>query len=131
MMKVIYIAGRFRGRDGWEVRCNIHAAESAARRVVALGAMPLTPHSIGGNMAGTASDAFWLRGTLELMKRCDAVLVLPGYEISEGTKGEIAEARLRSIPVFLPDWSTGEPNWSKFEQWLEESKSTPSGSPPT
>lgn len=120
-MKVIYIAGRFRGRDGWEVRCNIHAAESAARRVVALGAMPCTPHSIGGNMAGTASDAFWLRGTLELMRRCDAVLVLPGYETSEGTKAEITEAQAKQIPVFLPTWANKEPNWELFEQWLVES----------
>ena len=58
-------------------------------------------------MDGTESAQFWLAGTLELMRRCDAVLVLPGYSFSEGTKGEIAEADRLGLPVMFPhDFTT-------------------------
>lgn len=64
--------------------------------------MPVTPHSITAKMSGVESDELWVQGTLELMRRCDAVLVLPGYERSEGTKGEIAEAERLKLPIFAP-----------------------------
>jgi hypothetical protein len=89
---VIYIAGPFSGKDGWEIACNVHRAEETAREVARLGAAPLTPHSIGARMAGTESQAFWLAATLELMRRCDAVLFLPDWQGSAGARGEYAEA---------------------------------------
>mgnify|MGYP001163267039 FL=1 len=106
-MKVVYIAGPFRASDAWGVHSNVHRAECAAREVARLGAMPLPPHSIGAHMDGTESAQFWLAGTLELMRRCDAVLVLPGYSFSEGTQGEIAEAERLGLPVMFPhDFAT-------------------------
>ena len=42
-----------------------------------------------------------LAGTLELMRRCDAVVVIPGWEHSTGTKAEIDEAMRLEIPVFI------------------------------
>lgn len=119
-MPVVYVAGRFRGSDSWVVHCNIHAAECGGRGVVDLGAMPLIPHAIGAHMEGTATDAFWLTGTLELMRRCDAVLVLPGWESSEGTKGEIAEAARCGIPVVLPE--NGKPNYEALRKLLSGGK---------
>jgi len=100
--KLVYIAGPYRASDAWEVTENIHRAERAAREVARLGAMPVTPHSITARMSGVESDELWLQGTLELMRRCDAVLVLPSYESSEGTKGEIAEAERLQLPIFRP-----------------------------
>jgi hypothetical protein len=34
------------------------------------------------------------------MRRCDAVLLVPGWKLSEGTLGEIKEAKRLEIPVF-------------------------------
>ena len=42
----------------------------------------------------------WLEGDLEMLRRCDAVLVVPGWEKSSGTRAEIAEANACGIPVF-------------------------------
>lgn len=98
-MKVIYIAGPFRGADGWAVKCNVHQAEEAARMVARLGAMPLCPHSLGASFSGTETDQFWLDGTLELMRRCDAIFMVDGWEASEGAKGEREEARRLGIRV--------------------------------
>lgn len=101
MMKVIYIAGPFRARDAWAVKCNVHRAEQMANEVAAIGAMPLTPHSIGAHFDGTHTPEFWLAGTLELLRRCDAVLVLENFEQSTGTRGEIREADRLGIPIYF------------------------------
>ena len=115
-MMLVYIAGPFSADDGWGVAQNVHRAEAAARAVVRLGAMPVTPHSIGARMAGTETQEFWRAGTLELMRRADAVLVLPRYECSIGTKGEIAEAQRLRMPLFLP--AGDEPNFEALSSWI-------------
>ena len=32
-MRLVYIAGKFRGSNAWEIACNVHEAEAAAIRV--------------------------------------------------------------------------------------------------
>jgi len=118
--KLVYIAGPYRASDAWEVTENIHRAERAAREVARLGAMPVTPHSITARMSGVESDELWLQGTLELMRRCDAVLVLPGYEKSGGTQGEIAEADRLQLPIFMPLELSETVNYYALEEWLAE-----------
>lgn len=115
---VVYIAGRFRAKDGWLINENVFVAEKAGRGVARLGGMPLVPHSIGAHMAGTEDDTFWLTGTLELMRRCDLVLVLPGWEDSQGARGEIAEAERIGLPVIFP--ANGFPGWAELRAWLEK-----------
>jgi len=102
-VKVVYVAGAFRGQTAWDIQRNVRAAEAAGLEVAELGAMPLIPHKNTENFHGLLTDRFWLEGTLELMRRCDAVYVfsLRDLERSEGTKGEVALARELGIPVFL------------------------------
>jgi len=118
--RVIYVAGPFRAADGWEVACNIHRAEEAARTITKLGAMPLTPHSIGAHMERTETDEFWLSGTLELMRRCDAVYVLPGFRKSQGTLGEIEEAKRIGLPIFYQADQSDRSGFSDLSTWLTE-----------
>lgn len=99
-MIVVYVAGPFRGADGWEIAENVHRAEQLARAVARLGAMPLTPHSIGAKMHGTETDAFWLEGTLELLRRCDAAIFTHDWHRSTGARGENEEAGKLGIPRF-------------------------------
>lgn len=107
----VYIAGPFSGSDGWEIKCNVHRAEELARQVAQLGAMPMTPHSIGANMAGTESQTFWLAATLEMMRRCDAVLFTDDWRRSAGARGEMAEAARLEMPVFY--------SVASLKRWLE------------
>lgn len=123
-MKVVYIAGPFRGETSWEVAENVRAAERVGLEVARLGYMPLTPHANTAHFDGCLPDAFWLEGTLELLRRCDAVVLVPGWERSRGTKAEIREAEARKIPVFqspaditfpeTPEVQSGE----KLRRWL-------------
>jgi nucleoside 2-deoxyribosyltransferase len=99
-VKVIYIAGKYRGPTPWAVEQNIRAAEEVAARVIRAGMMPLCPHKNTAHMEGLADDQFFLDGTLELMRRCDAVLLVPNWHQSEGARAEIVEAERLGLPVF-------------------------------
>lgn len=99
-LKVIYVAGKYRGPNAWAVEQNIRAAEEVAARVWALGMVALCPHANSRHMDGVASDAHFLAGTLELMRRCDAVVLVPNWRDSQGARAEVAEAERLGIPVF-------------------------------
>jgi nucleoside 2-deoxyribosyltransferase len=99
-VKVIYIAGKYRGPNAWAIEQNIRAAEDVAARVWAMGMVALCPHANSRHMDGVATDEHFLAGTLELLGRCDAVVLVPGWEKSSGTRAEIAEAQALCKPVF-------------------------------
>lgn len=99
-MKVVYIAGPFRAPTAWGIAENVRAAERAGIEVARLGAMPLIPHANTANFHGELSDQFWLDGTLELLRRCDALLLIDGWVVSSGARKERAEAAELSLPIF-------------------------------
>lgn len=99
-IKIVYIAGKFRAKDGWELANNIRRAEEVGYFVACLGAMPLIPHANTHVFDRTLSDEFWLRGTLELLERSDAVMTVPNWVESQGAKAEVDYAREHNIPVF-------------------------------
>jgi nucleoside 2-deoxyribosyltransferase len=99
-VKVIYIAGKYRGPNAWAIEQNIRAAEDVAARVWAAGHVALCPHANSRHMDGVASDEVFLAGTLELMRRCDAVVLVPNWRDSEGARAEVAEAERLGLPVF-------------------------------
>ena len=111
-MKVVYVAGPFSGADAWEIHCNVHRANEAAREVARLGAAPLTPHAIGAHFHGTESYEFWCAATLEMMRRCDAVLFVGAWTMSHGALAEGDEAGRLGIPRFY--------TLASLSQWLEE-----------
>jgi nucleoside 2-deoxyribosyltransferase len=99
---LVYIAGPYRSPDPWRVELNIRAAEELGYRVAQLGAYPVIPHSnTRGYFASAAPDELWLTGTLELMRRCDAVILVEDWENSSGSRAERAEAFGLQKPVFL------------------------------
>ena len=99
-MKVVYVAGPFRGETAWRVAENIRAAERVGMKVAELGAMPLIPHANTANFDGTMSDRFWIDGTAELLLRCDALVTTERWRASSGAVGEVELAHKHSIPVF-------------------------------
>ena len=106
-MRIIYVAGPFRGKNAWEVEKNIRKAEEWSFELAKKGWMFICPHTNARFFDGTQTDEFWLEGTLELMRRCDAVFVCHGYKDSSGTLGEIKEAEKLGIPIFY--WMQGTP----------------------
>lgn len=104
-MKLVYVAGKFRGPTPLEIHMNVCQAERAGAVVAALGFMPVIPHKNTENFHASLGlpDSFWLEGTLEMLRRCDAVYVFePNHVInSQGTRGEADEALRLGIPVLL------------------------------
>ena len=95
---VVYLAGPYSGG----VAANIAAARAVAIEVWRRGHIALCPHL---NTAHFEDDlprfthADWLRGDRELLCRCDAILLLPGWDHSPGAIEEHAVARAVGIPV--------------------------------
>ena len=109
--RVIYVAGPFRGKTPWDVEKNIRRAEELALRVANAGAMPLCPHTMTRYFDRQCTDAFWLEGTLELLRRCDAVIFTDAWAKSAGAIGENQEA-MRKIPIFH------EARFKELEEWI-------------
>lgn len=100
-LKVVYIAGAFRAETPWLIEQNVRKAEEYSLHVWQSGGVALCPHTMTRFFQSSAPDCTWVDGTLELLKRCDAMLVVPGYEKSVGTLGEIEQAKKMEIPIFL------------------------------
>lgn len=99
-MKLIYVAGPFRGKNSWDMENNIRRAEALALEVWRLGAAAICPHCNTRFFQGAAPDEVWLSGTLEMLRRCDAVITTHDWQLSKGARAEVAEAYTRGIPVF-------------------------------
>lgn len=110
-MNAIYIAGPFRGPNAWEIEENIRRAERLALEVWRLGCACICPHTNTRFFQGAAPDEVWLAGDLELLARCDAILLTADWERSSGARAEVDFARKRGMPVFL--------SVSNLAHWLE------------
>ena len=97
MKKVIYIAGPFRGPSHWDIAQNIRRAEALALQVWRLGHVALCPHANTGHFQDAAPDEVWLQGDLELLRRCDAVLLTPDWLRSAGARAEFRFAESLGI----------------------------------
>lgn len=99
-MKTIYIAGPYSGTDD-QIKTNVANAIIASEELAKAGVCYLCPHSNGfPNEHLGLPYQYWIRMTLELCSRCDAVLVIGDYMKSSGTKGEIHLAYTENKPVF-------------------------------
>jgi nucleoside 2-deoxyribosyltransferase len=103
---VVYVAGPYRAPTRAGVELNIHAARKLGAIAAEKGCAPLIPHSNTSHFdeyLPAAGDKFWLDATLELLRRCDAVVLCPGWARSNGTLAEISEARRLKLPIFETD----------------------------
>lgn len=100
-MKVIYVAGPYRADTERGVVENIRNAEAVAIKVWRAGYVALTPHLNTRLFGGLCPDKVWLEGALELLRRCDGMILVSGWEKSQGTLAEVLESDKLNIPVFL------------------------------
>ena len=114
-MKLIYVAGPFRGKTHWEVEQNIRRAEELGLEVAKIGCAPVIPHAQTRFFDGLLPDEFWLESTLLQMSRCDGVILVPDWERSSGTRKEVERATVLLMPLFteLSSLKTAT-SWSRF-----------------
>jgi nucleoside 2-deoxyribosyltransferase len=68
-----------------------------------MGAAALCPHANTRFFQNSAPDEVWIEGTMELLRRCDAVVLVgpvAAREASSGTAAEVSEARRLNMPIF-------------------------------
>lgn len=111
-MKVVYVAGPFRSSTPMGIARNVRAAEEASLDVWLAGAAALCPHLNTMNMDKSAPDEVFLNGTMEFLKRCDAIYLLPTWKQSVGARAEYDYAVAAGIPAFH--------DLSDLKTWLEE-----------
>lgn len=73
-----------------------------ALEVWKMGAVAICPHSntMFFSDADGCGDDVWLEGDLELVLRCDAMLLTPDWERSSGARAERVFANEHGIPTF-------------------------------
>jgi hypothetical protein len=107
MRSVVYIAGPYSADTKEGVEANIQVAHDVAQQLWHMGFAVICPHMNSAHMDGSCKgnmewkDAFkmYLVGDLEFISRCDAVVMLPGWEQSRGSCAEFAFAHWRGILV--------------------------------
>lgn len=117
-MKIVYVAGPYRGDSSWTVENNIRAAEEWAYMVAEAGHIPICPHTMYRFFNGTLTDEFWLMATQGLLLRCDAALFIPRWKLSAGS---VAENNL-ALHNKMPTWADGDTHvapsfWLKNLRW--------------
>lgn len=113
ILPLIYIAAPFRGPTPWHVRKNVEHARDLGLAVAQAGAYPVIPHTMTADFDKQLTDEFWLDGTMELLRRCDAIFLSSRWKLSRGAIAERAEAIDRDLPVFeeiLP--------WTLLTAWV-------------
>lgn len=98
---LVYVAGPFRGANSWEMEENIRRAETLALECWRAGYATICPHTNTRFFQGAAPDKVWLTGDLEILRRCDALVLTPDWERSSGARAERDFAVKHGIPVFL------------------------------
>ena len=120
-MKLVYVAGRYRANSPDLIELNRKAAEYTGWLVRELGHFPVIPHlnTPGWENYETLKDGEWvagenfyLIGTLELCRRCDALILVQGWEKSAGARAEATEMRKLGRPVFF--------DIESLRRWLKE-----------
>lgn len=100
MTLCIYLAHKYTEPEVYKVQRNIDRATLYAQEVAKMGALPLTPGRISTHFEGIQHYQWWSEAYLVLMRRCDAVFMVPGWETSNGAVAELTEALRLGIPVY-------------------------------
>ena len=92
-MRVVYIAGNYRSNTVNGIHENIEKARKVAVQYWQYGYAVICPHTNSAYFDGICDDEIFLRGARELLRRSDIVVMLPGWESSEGAKAEYELAK--------------------------------------
>jgi Domain of unknown function (DUF4406) len=102
-IKLLYVASPYRAKTKELRDLHVESARHLGTLAARLGWFPVMPtvntHRLG-DLVPDAPEKLWLEGTAQLLRRCDAVLFGPGWENSEGCKGELVIAKEMGLDVF-------------------------------
>src|SRR5574340_795962 len=99
---IIYVAGPYRGKNQAEIAAHIDEARKVAIEIWEAGHVALCPHL---NTAHFEDDCDchedeYLEGDLQLVGRCEEIVMIKNWEFSAGALAEKKYAEARNIPVY-------------------------------
>lgn len=100
---LVYVSGRYSGKDWAEIEENIMRAKAVAVELWEKGHAVICPHlntSHFEELCDLSHDDY-IAGDLNILTRCDAIVMLPDWEHSQGACVEKALADRLDIPVYL------------------------------
>lgn len=98
-MKVAFISGPYRSKTVNGIFENIMAARAIGKLYWDKGYAVITPHLNSMFMDDGSPDQKWLDGDLAILERCDAIVMMPGYENSQGAMAELKFAQEEGLEV--------------------------------
>lgn len=126
----VYVAGRYSADNVMDVARNIREGRSVGAELQALGFAPFVPW-LDWELAvirDLPKESFLAVG-IAFLEACHCVLLVPGWETSNGTHAEIVRANEIGIPVFtsidaLMAWDEQQARVDsekqQFDSWLNE-----------
>ena len=102
---IIYLATPIRPKNGKTVDENVRIAKGLALELWKKGYTVICPAANSDLPISLAEKELeaerWLNGDIEILQRCDAMVVAPDWEKSDGVKGEITVAGMCGVPVYF------------------------------
>lgn len=100
--KIIYVAGKYRGKTDYEKTENIWHAVRVSVRLWELGWVAICPHANTAHFDcySNLPPQTYLNGDLEILKRCDAIFMLKGFRQSIGAMEEYKLAQKLNLEIF-------------------------------
>lgn len=102
---LIYVAGKYRDSSRDLVKRNIQLAHDHGRRLMILGAMPITPHKITEDFDGVLPDSVFIEADLSALRACHFIYMLDNFTDSEGAKLEFRTADMWGMPTLFANMS--------------------------
>lgn len=99
-MLVVYAAGPFTSPDAKQRAAHVLTAQAAAVDLARAGFACYCPHANLGHAFGAIDESTAAQINTTFLRLCDALLLLPGWGNSLGTRIELIEARRLGLPVF-------------------------------
>lgn len=99
-VRLVYVSGKISAETRWEEEKNIRHAEVVMVELLAAGYAVVCPHTMGRYLGDMLSHAEWMVRGLETMARCDAVVLVGGWQESKGARREVREALAAGLPVW-------------------------------
>jgi hypothetical protein len=96
--KVIYVAGKYTG----DIESNIKLAREYSIKIWEIGFTAFTPHLNSSHFDDDCNCTWkdYMIAYLEILSRCDAIFMLPGWEDSKGALMEYNFAKENNIEIF-------------------------------
>lgn len=111
---IVYIAGPYSAPTAMLIQENIEKARSWAVKLANESIGFICPHlnTAQFGLYSEASESFYKEMDLDILSRCDAILMIPGWKRSPGACEERLAALLQGIPVFY-----AEDDWDNMVAW--------------